>query len=57
MGAKTMSINIFKDTISYSLAVPSNFLGTAKEGARATIIKFPKLVEKIPIKKYETKDK
>ena len=52
-----MSINIFKDIPSYTLAVPGNLLGTAKEGATATAIKFQKLVEKIPIKKYEPKDK
>ena len=52
-----MSINIFKDILSCALAVPSNLLGTTKEGAIATIIKFPKLVEKVPIKKYEPKDK
>lgn len=52
-----MSINILKPIPSCTLAVPANLLGTAKEGARATIIKFPKLVEKIPIQKYEPKDK
>lgn len=52
-----MSINIFKDIPSCALAVPGNLLGTAKEGATATIIKFPKLVEKVPTKKYEPKDK
>lgn len=52
-----MSINIFKDIPTCALAVPGNLLGTAKEGAIATIIKFPKLVEKVPTKKYEPKDK
>ena len=52
-----MSINIFKDIPTCALAVPGNLLGTAKEGAIATIIKFPKLVEKVPTKKYELKDK
>lgn len=52
-----MSVNILKPIPSCALAVPANLLGTAKEGARATIIKFPKLVEKIPIQKYEPKDK
>ena len=52
-----MSINIFKDITSCTLGGPANLLGTAKEGARSTVINFPKLVEKIPIKKYEIKDK
>lgn len=52
-----MSINIFKDIPSCALAVPGNLLGTTKEGATATIIKLQKLVEKVPTKKYEPKDK
>lgn len=52
-----MSINIFKDISSSALAVPGTLLGTAKEGATATTIKIPKLVEKTVIKKYEQKDK
>lgn len=52
-----MSINILKDTASCTLGVPSNLLGTSKEGATASVIKFPKLAEKISIKKYEPKDK
>ena len=52
-----MSINILKDTASCALGVPSNLLGTSKEGATASVIKFPKLAEKISIKKYESKDK
>ena len=52
-----MSINILKDTVSCTLGVPSNLLGTSKEGATASAIKFTKLAEKISIKKHEPKDK
>lgn len=43
-----MSINILKNTASCILGVPSNLLGTFKEGARGT---------ETTIKKYEPKDK
>lgn len=52
-----MSINIFRDIASCTLAVPDNLLGTDKEGASSNIIRFQKLVEKIQIRKYEPKDK
>lgn len=48
-----MSINIFKDIPTCTLAVPSNLLGTALAGVSPV----PKLVEKVPTKKYEPKDK
>lgn len=51
-----MSINIFKNPIS-ALSVPSNLLGTDKQGVSATTIKMKKLIDTIPIKKYEEKDK
>lgn len=51
-----MSINIYKNPFAV-LSVPNNLLGTDKEGVSATAIKMKKLIDTIPIKKYEEKDK